>query len=55
MKEAYFATDLEDRTFDFEACSKCNHRYLLPAGLDVNELAIHNEKVRNQYMVKMTA
>ena len=55
MQEAYFARDLEDRTFDFEACSKCNHRYFLPIGLDISELTIQNKKVRNQHMLKMTA
>ena len=46
MQESFFLTDLEGKTFDFEACSRCNHRYLLPAGLDIAEVMKHNENGR---------
>ena len=38
--------DLEKRTYDFEACARCNHRFLLPVGMHISEILKINEKVR---------
>ena len=46
MQGAYFLSDLEGCVFDFEACSQCNHHYVLPVGLDIAEILKSNEKFR---------
>ena len=35
MQETYSFSDLEGRQFDFETCASCNHRFLLPVGIDI--------------------
>ena len=47
MQDVYVLSDLEDRTFDFEVCAKCNHRFILPVGMDIQRLLTQNENVRN--------
>ena len=46
MQEAYHLKDLEGCTYDFEACARCNHRFLLPVGMHISEILKIIEKVR---------
>ena len=46
-------TILHNDSFDVDNCAYCKHRFVLPIGLDINEITTYNNKVARQHSEKM--
>ena len=42
-----------DKSFNQDNCAYCNHRCIIPVGLDINEITLFNNKVEKFYLEKM--
>ena len=46
-------TAITDKSFDIDNCAYCKHRFVIPIGMDINELTRFNNKVQKQHLDKM--
>ena len=49
MQEKFRLKDLEGHEYDFEACASCNHRYVLPVGIEIQEILKINDDLRQSH------
>ena len=46
-------TAITDKSFDIDNCAYCKHRFVIPIGMDINDLTRFNNKVQKQHLDKM--